>query len=71
MLVRAKPDVGFERAGEQERILQDDAELAAELLHAQFADVDAVEKNLSALNFVEAQQELDRAWSCPRRCVRR
>ena len=55
----AQADVRFERAGEQERILQDDAELAAQILHVQFADVDAVEQDLAALDVVEAQQELN------------
>ena len=40
--------------------MQHDAELAAQVLHVQFANVDAVEQNLAALDFVKAQQELDR-----------
>ena len=43
----------------RKRVLQDDAELAAQVLDVQFADVDAVEKDLPALDVVEAQQELD------------
>ena len=31
----------------------------AKLLHVKFANVDAIEKNLAALNFVEAQQQLN------------
>ena len=56
----AQPDVGFERAGEKKWILQHDAKLAAQVVHVQLANVDAVEQNLPALDFVEAQQELDR-----------
>ena len=55
----AQADVGFERAGEEERVLQHDAELAAQFLHVQFANVDAVEQDLAALDVVEAQQELN------------
>ena len=43
----------------QERILQHDAELAAQVVQIYFANVDAVEQNLAALNVVEAQQQLN------------
>ncbi len=55
----AQADVRFQGAGEQERILQHDAELLAQLVHVVAANVHAIEQNLSALNFVEAQQELN------------
>ncbi len=55
----AEANVGFERAGEQEGVLQHDAELAPQILDVQFADIDAVEKDLAALDVVEAQQELN------------
>ena len=55
----AEADVGFERAGEEERVLQHDAELAAQGVSVELAEVHTVEQNLAALDFVEAQQELD------------
>ena len=53
----AEADIGFDGAGEEERILEDDAELAAQILQLDFADVDAVEKDLAALNVVEAEKQ--------------
>src|SRR5713226_613587 len=41
-------DVGFDGSGEKEGVLKDDTELAAKILEINFADVDAVEQNLSA-----------------------
>jgi len=57
---RAKANVGFDGAAEQEGILQDDAEEAAEVLKVDFADVDSVEQDLTALNIIEAKQERDK-----------
>ena len=48
--------VGFERAGEKEWVLQDDAEEPPQFLQIHFADVDAIDQNLAALDVVEAQQ---------------
>ena len=58
---RAEADVGLERAGEKEGILQDDAELLAQILNVDRANVDAVEKDLPALNIVKAQQQRDQS----------
>src|SRR6266852_8197215 len=55
----AEADVGFDGAGEEKGILEDDAELAAQVLEIDFADVDAVEQDLAALNVVEAEKERD------------
>src|SRR5712664_421203 len=54
---RAEADVGFDGAGEEEWILENDAEQAAQILKIDFADVDAIEENLAALNIVEAEQQ--------------
>src|SRR5229473_8434659 len=54
---RAEADVGFNGAGEEEGILEDDAEEAAKILQIDFADVDAVEQDLAALNVVEAEEQ--------------
>src|SRR4029077_10328468 len=45
--------------GEEEGVLKNDAEQAAEVLQIDFADVDAVEEDLAALNVVEAWEERD------------
>src|ERR1700730_12940370 len=61
----AEADVGFDGAGEEEGILEDDAELAAKVLEIDVADVDAVEKALVALDIVEAEEERDeRGFAC-------
>src|SRR5713226_1071364 len=39
------------------RVLKDDAEVAAQLLQIEFADVDAADTYAPALNFVKAQQQ--------------
>src|SRR4029077_7434572 len=51
----AEADVGFDRAGEKKRILENDAELPAQILQFDEANVLAVEQDLSALNVVKAQ----------------
>ncbi len=45
----------------EERILEDDAEHAAQVLDIDFADVDAVEEDLSALDVVEAEEQRDQS----------
>ena len=55
----AEADVGFERAGEEKWVLQDDAELAAQGVRVELAEVDAVKQDLAALDFVETQKQLD------------
>lgn len=52
-------DVGLDGAGEQEGVLKDNAEQAAEVLKIDFADVNAVEKNLAALDVIKAQEKGD------------
>src|SRR5260370_9862559 len=54
---RAEADVRFDRAGEKEGILEHDAELAAQVLQIDQANVLAVEEDLSALHVVKAQQQ--------------
>src|SRR5437879_4655275 len=53
----AEADVGFNGAGEEKRILEDDAELPAQILQLDHANVRAVEKDLPALNIVKTQQQ--------------
>src|SRR5882762_9152722 len=57
---RAKANVGFDGAAEQEGILENDAEEATEILQVDLADVDSDEKDLTALKIVEAKQERDK-----------
>ncbi len=47
----AQADVRFQSAGEQERILQHDAELPAQLVHVVAANVHAIEQNLRRAEF--------------------
>src|SRR5580658_5788965 len=53
----AEADVRIDGAGEKKRVLQDDAELAPEVLDIELANVDAIEKNLAALHVVKAEQQ--------------
>src|SRR5712692_3931150 len=46
----SQADVAFQRAGKQERILQDDSELAAQIVDVVLADVAAIEQDLPALD---------------------
>src|SRR6266404_2439308 len=55
----AEAHVGFDGAGEEEGVLKNDAEQAAQVLEIDFADVDAVEQDLAALNVIEAKKERD------------
>ena len=57
--VGAEADVLLDRAGEQERILQHDAEAAAQIVEIHVADVDAVDADRALLHVVEAQQQRD------------
>src|SRR4029077_21264975 len=52
-------NIRFDRAGKQERILQHDAELPAQVLHIEEPNIDAVQEDLSPLDVVEAQQQGD------------
>src|SRR5712671_3786028 len=58
---RAEADVRFDGAGEEKWILQHNAELAAQILQIDQANVLAVEEDLSALDIVKAQQEGDQS----------
>ena len=51
----SEANVGFNGAGEKEGILENDAEVSAQVLDIDFADVDAVQEDLAALNIVKAQ----------------
>src|SRR2546430_1244632 len=53
----AEADIGLNRSGEEKRILEHDAELAAKVLQLDGSNVLAVEKNLTALNVVEAEKQ--------------
>src|SRR5260370_29670141 len=55
----AESNVRFNGAGKKKGILEHDAELAAEILQVDQANVFAVEEDLAALNIVEAEQEGD------------
>src|SRR5690348_12158186 len=56
-VLRAQANVGFNRTREQKRILQHDAELAPQVLQLEQANVLAIQKNLAALNVVEAGEQ--------------
>ncbi len=54
---RAEADVVGDGAGEEEGVLQDDAEAAAKPGEVLFADVDAVDQDAAALDVVEAHHQ--------------
>src|SRR5438477_10276999 len=56
----AEPNVRFDGAGKEERILQHDSEMTAQILQIEEADVHAIQKNLTRLNFIKAQQQGDK-----------
>jgi len=56
---RAESNVRFNGAGKEKGILEHDAELAAEILQVDQANVFAVEEDLAALNVVKTEQEGD------------
>ncbi len=53
----SEADVVGDGAGEEEGVLQDDAEAAAEGGEVLLADVEAVDEDLAALDVVEAHHE--------------
>ncbi len=53
----AEADVFGQRAGEEERILQDDGEVLAERVQIVLAQVDAVDQNLAGGDVVEAHHQ--------------
>src|ERR1700722_8357877 len=55
----AKLDVGFQRAGKKERVLQNDPKNPPQLLQVHRTYVHTVQQNLAALNIIEPQQQLD------------
>src|SRR5882762_2394700 len=55
----AEADIRFDGAGEKKGILKDDAELAAQILELDEANVFAIKEDLTALDVVEAQQQGD------------
>src|ERR1700675_3771618 len=57
----AQPHIRFERAGEQERVLKDDTELAPQIVHVVSANVHSIEKDFASLDMIETQQELDKS----------
>ena len=57
--VDAEADVVGDGAGEEEGVLQDDAEALAEGFEVLLADVDAVDEDAAALDVVEAHHEAD------------
>src|SRR5437763_1578676 len=52
-----KGDVGSDRVGEEERVLEDDADRLAQLLDDELAHVDAVEPDATAHHVVEARDQ--------------
>lgn len=60
----SKPDIVANRAGENKRILKDDADLAAQRFQLHVADIHAVDRDFPAGNVVEpAEQVDDRAFA--------
>ena len=57
--VRAQADVAGDGAGEQERVLQDDAEAAAQIGEVHVLDIDAVDSDGAFLHVVEAHEQRD------------
>ena len=55
----AQPDVAADRAAEQERILQHDAEAAAQIGEVHLFHVDAIDADCAFLHVVKAQQQRD------------
>jgi len=58
-LAVAQPDVALDRPREEEDILEHEADVAAEVLLADLADVHAVDQHLSPLRVVESHQQVD------------
>ncbi len=52
-------DIFHDRVGEQESVLQDQAQLAAQVGLADIADVLAVDGDLPAIDLIEAGQQVD------------
>src|SRR2546423_4958976 len=62
----ADPYVRGDVAGKQEHVLQNDAEIGAQLFQIHLADVDAVYENLAALNVIKPQEQIgNRRLPCP------
>src|SRR4051812_47951071 len=55
----AQPDVVFNRAAEEERVLQHHAEASSQVSNFQLADIHSVNLYRTALDIVEAKQERD------------
>ncbi len=53
----AQPDVVRDGSGEQMRILQHHAEIAAQIFDIEIADIDAADAYAAALDLVESQQQ--------------
>ena len=54
---RAEPNVGFDRSGKEEGILQHNSEVPAQILQIKKANIDSIQKDLPALDIVETQQQ--------------
>src|SRR5438034_2836695 len=52
---RAEPNIGFNRSGKEEGILQHNSEVPAQILQIEKADIDSIQKDLPALDIVETQ----------------
>src|SRR5690606_3676682 len=60
--------VALDRAGEEEHVLEHQADVVAQLRQAHPPDVDAVDEDLAALDVIEAQEQVDdRRLARPRR----
>ncbi len=67
----AVAQVARHRAGEQERPLRDEADLAPQVFAAHLAHVDAVDEHAAAGHVVEARDQVDERATCRCRCCRR
>ena len=52
----SEADIGGERVGEQERVLEHHADVAAQRVEADVANVDAVDRDPTGVNVIEARQ---------------
>src|SRR5215471_1760986 len=61
----SQPDIGGYIAGEENDILEDNAEIGTELKQIYLPDIYAVEQNLALLDFIESQQKVgDGCFAC-------
>ena len=66
----AKANVFFGQQLIAHVVLEDDADLFAQVFNVVFAQVDAVEEDLAGGGIVKPGQQLDQEWSCQRHSLR-